>query len=206
MGRHSRPERRIGDGHAQLRKKIPRPRRHADRRRPVRLLGRAVLRRLLRRHHALLRAARHRADRLGRGDRADLEPLADQHRAAGPEVRPRARAAARRRPVAAHHDLRDRRLRLLGAARGGDLPQARHRLARAVRLRLRDPRLRHAGGDPAGAAGRLGPRLPLRHLQPPRLGVERRLPVPALPLQPGAHDRRSRSSSPRRSRCRCTAR
>jgi hypothetical protein len=34
-------------------KEIPRPRRHADRRRPVRLLGRAVLRRLLRRHHDL---------------------------------------------------------------------------------------------------------------------------------------------------------
>ena len=37
--------------------------------------------------------------------------------------------------------------------------------------------------------GRLGTRLPLRHLQPPRLGVEHRLPVPALPLQPGAHAR-----------------
>ena len=37
-----------------------------------------------------------------------------------------------------------RRLRLLGAARGGDLPQARHRLSRAVRLRRRDLRLCHA--------------------------------------------------------------
>ena len=33
----------------------------------------------------------------------------------------------RRRPLADHHHLRDRRLRLLGAARGRDLPQARHR-------------------------------------------------------------------------------
>ncbi len=48
-------------------------------------------------------AARHRADRLGRGARADLEPLADQHRAARPEVRPGAGAAARGRPLAAHH-------------------------------------------------------------------------------------------------------
>ena len=38
--------------------------------------------------------ARHGADRLGRGARADLEPLADQHRAARPELRPGARAAA----------------------------------------------------------------------------------------------------------------
>ena len=39
------------------------------------------------------------------------------------------------------------------------------------------------------ADGCLGARLPVRHLQPSRLGVERRLPVSALPLQPGAHDR-----------------
>ena len=56
-------------------------------------------------------------------------------------------------------DLRDRRVRLLGAARGGDLPQARHGLSRAVRLRHGDLRLCLAGGDPAGAAGRLGTRL-----------------------------------------------
>ena len=37
--------------------------------------------------------------------------------------------------------------------------------------------------------GRLGLRLPLRHHQPSRLGVEHRLPVPALPLQSRAHDR-----------------
>ena len=35
--------------------------------------------------------------------------------------------------------------------------------------------------------GRMGPRLPVRDHEPPRLGVEHRLPVPALPLQPGAH-------------------
>ena len=50
----------IAMAHAELRAKIPRPRRHADRRRPVRLLGRAVLRRLLRRDDDLLRRARHR--------------------------------------------------------------------------------------------------------------------------------------------------
>ena len=119
----------------------------------------------------------------------DVEPVADQHRAAGPEVRPGLRAADGRRAVAAHHRLRDRRLRLLGAARGRDLPQARHRLSRAVRVRRRDLRLRDAGRDPAAAARRLGPRLSLRHHESPRLGVEHRLPVPALPLQPGAHDR-----------------
>ena len=70
-------------------------------------------------------------------------------------------------------------------------------LSRALRLRLRDPRLCHAGGVPAHAAGRLGPWLSLRHLQPSRLGFEHRLPISALPLQPGAHDRRDASSSPR---------
>ena len=114
-------------------------------------------------------------------------PLADQHRAARPQLRPGVRAAARRRAVAAHHHLRARRLRLLGAAPGGDLPQARHGLPRPVRLRRRDLRLCHAGGDPSGADGRLGLRLPLRHHEPSRLGIEHRLPVSALPLQSGAH-------------------
>jgi photosynthetic reaction center L subunit len=41
----------------------------------------------------------------------------------------------------------------------------------------------------ARAAGRVGTRLPVRHPQSSRLGVERRLSVPALPLQPAAHDR-----------------
>jgi hypothetical protein len=39
------------------------------------------------------------------------------------------------RAVADHHDLRARGLRVLGAARGRDLPQARHRAARPDRLR-----------------------------------------------------------------------
>ena len=60
--------------------------------------------------------ARHRDDPLRRRTRADVEPLADQHRAAGPEVRPQARAAERRRPVADHHRLRARRLRQLADA------------------------------------------------------------------------------------------
>ncbi len=63
-----------------------------------------------------------------------------------------------------------------------------------------------AGRDPAGADGRLGIRISLRDHQPSRLGVEHRLPVSAFPLQPGAHDRRDRSSSQRRLRCRCMAR
>ena len=98
-------------------------------------------------------------------------------------------AAAGGRTLADHHGLRARRLRFLGAARGRDLPQARHRLPRAVRLRLRHLRLFHAGRDPPGADGSLGLWLPLRHHQPSRLGIEHRLPVPALPLQSRAYDR-----------------
>ena len=79
---------------------------------------------------------------------------------------------------------------VMGAARGGDLPQTRHGLPRAVRFRRCDLCLRHAGGHPAAAAGRLGTRLPLRHHQPPRLGVEHGLPVSPFPLQSCAHDRR----------------
>ena len=55
--RRTASERRNRHGHAELRKKIPRSRRDAARRRPVRLLGRAVLRRLLRRHDDLLHAS-----------------------------------------------------------------------------------------------------------------------------------------------------
>ena len=55
------------------------------------------------------------------------------------------------------------------------------------------------------ADGRLGPRLSLRHLQPPRLGDQRRLRLLQLPLQPGAHDRDHASSSPPVWRWRCTA-
>ena len=51
-------------------------------------------------------------------------------------------------------------------------------------LRLSDARVL-----PARAPGRLGIRLPVRHHEPSRLGVEHRLPVPALPLQSRAHDR-----------------
>jgi hypothetical protein len=91
--------------------------------------------------------------------------------------------------VADHHDLRGRGLRVLGAARGRDLPQARHGLSRALRLQRRDLRLCHAGGVPPAPDGRLGPRLSLRHLQSPRLGLERGLRLPALPLQPGAYAR-----------------
>ena len=50
--------------------------------------------------------ARHGADRLWRGARPDLEHLADQHRAARPQIRPGAGAAAGRRPLADHHHLR----------------------------------------------------------------------------------------------------
>ena len=82
-----------------------------------------------------------------------------------------------------------RRLCQLGAARGGNLPQAGDGLSCALRLRRRDLCLRDAGRDPADADGGLGLCLPLRHLQPPRLGVEHRLHLRQLPLQPGAHDR-----------------
>ena len=97
--------------------------------------------------------------------------------------------AARRRLLADHHDLRDRGLHFLGAARGRDLPQARHGLPCPLRLRLRDLRLCQSRGDPPVAARSLGVRFPVRHLQPPRLGVEHRLPVSPLPLQSRAHDR-----------------
>ena len=146
-------------------------------------------RRLLRRHHDVLRRPRHAADRLGRlaGPTWNLWQI----NIAPPDLSVRPGLAPLQEgglwqiiTICAH-----RRLRLLGAARGGDLPQARHRLSRAVRLRRRDLRLCDAGRDPPRAAGRLGPRLSLRHHQPSRLGVEHRLPVPALPLQPGAHAR-----------------
>ena len=134
--------------------------------------------------------ARHGADRLRRGARADLEPLADQHRAAGPEVRPGARAAARK--AASGRSSRSARsapscswaLREVEICRklgiGYHVPFA---FGFAIFAYVTLVVIRPA------AAGRLGPRLPLRHLQPPRLGVEHRLPVPALPLQPGAHAR-----------------
>ena len=98
------------------------------------------------------------------------------------------RAAEGRRVVAADHRLRDRRLRLVGAARR---PKSARKLGmglpRPVRVLRRDFRLCHAGGDPARAAGRLGHTASLRHHEPSRLGFEHRLPVPALPLQSGAH-------------------
>ena len=99
------------------------------------------------------------------------------------------RAAEGRRPLADHHGLRARRLRFLGAARGRNLPQARHGLSRAGRLRHGDLRLCRARRDPAGADGRLGLRISLRDPQPSRLGVEHRLSVSALPLQSRAYAR-----------------
>ena len=52
----------------------------------------------------------------------DLEHLADQHRATGPQLRPGLRTrCSGGRAVAADHDLRDRRVRLLAAAAGRDL-------------------------------------------------------------------------------------
>ena len=154
----------------------------------------------------ILRVARHRADHLGRGDGPDLEPLADQHRAARSQIWSGARAAEGRRALADHHRLRDRRLRVMGAAPGRNLPQARHGLSRALRLRLRDLRLCLAGRDPSAAARRLGLRLPLRHHQSSRLGVEHRLPVSAFPLQSRAHDRGDVLLHHDASRLRCTAR
>ena len=54
------------------------------------------------------------ADHLRRGPRPDVERLADQHRAARRQLRARLRADQGRRAVAAHHDVRDRRLRRPG--------------------------------------------------------------------------------------------
>ena len=146
------------------------------------------------------------ADRLGRGNRPDLESVAHQHRAAGPELRPGFRTAARRRALAADHHLRAGRVLLLGAAAGGDRAQAGHGNAYPVRLRLRHPCLFQPGGGPAGADGRLGLRFSLRHHEPSRLGIEHRIPVSAFPLQSGAHDRRHASSLPTAWRWRCTDR
>ncbi|CAA9282187.1 MAG: Photosynthetic reaction center L subunit, partial [uncultured Acetobacteraceae bacterium] len=172
---------------AELRKEVPVARRDAGRGRPVRLLGRTVLRRLLRRHRHLFQPARDRAHLLRRGAPRHRQSLAHQHPAPGLEVRSRLRADQGRRAVAGHHHLRHRSICVLGTAAGGDLAQARHGLPRAHRLQRGHLRVRHAGGYPAGADGRLGARLPVRHLEPPRLGVEHRVPVPAFPLQPGAH-------------------
>ena len=110
--------------------------RHAHRRRPVRLLGRAVLRRILRNHDDLLLLCRHGADRLWR-------------LASGPtwNVWQISIAPPRRSKYGlALAPLQEGGLwqiiticapwcvLLVGASRGRDLPQARHRLSRAVRL------------------------------------------------------------------------
>jgi photosynthetic reaction center L subunit len=66
-------------------KKVPRPRRDADRRRSVRLLGGPFLRGLFRGHDSLFRLAGNNPDLLGRGHAGHVQPLDDQHRAARPE-------------------------------------------------------------------------------------------------------------------------
>jgi hypothetical protein len=91
-----------------------------------------------------------------------------------------------RRAVADHHHLRHRRLRVVGAREV--------EISRKLGMGLHVP---FAFGVAIFAYVTLvvirpfllgaGARFPLRHSQSPRLGVERRLPVPALPLQPGAH-------------------
>jgi hypothetical protein len=52
---------------------------------------------------AFFALARHRADRLWRRARADLESLADQHQSARRQIRPVVGAAARRAALADHH-------------------------------------------------------------------------------------------------------
>jgi hypothetical protein len=92
--------------------------------------------------------------------------------------------------VAAHHHLRDRRLRAHGRC-------ARSRSAASSASAITCP---FAFGVAIFAyvtlvvirpvlLGAWGHGFPVRDHEPPRLGVEHRLPVPALPLQPGAHDR-----------------
>ena len=171
-------------------KKVSRPRWHADRRRSVRFLVRSVLRGLLRRHDDLLR--RHSArccacgarrwDRRGTCGRSSLRhPISSYGLVLAPLREGRA--------VADHHAVCHRRLRQLGAPPGGDQSQARHGDAHPLGVRRRGAGLRHAGRDPAAAARRVGTWLPVRHLLAPRLGVERGVPVPPLPLQSRAHDR-----------------
>jgi photosynthetic reaction center L subunit len=119
----------------------------------------------------------------------DVQSLDDQHRAARPELRSGPCAARRgRADWQIITVLRDRRLRVVDARQveisrklgmGYHVPFAFGVAIFAyVTLVVIRPSCSARGGT-----------VPLRHLQPPRLGVERRLPVPALPLQPGAHDR-----------------
>ena len=105
------------------------------------------------------------------------------------ELRSGLRAARGRRALATGDGVRHRRLPELGAPPGRDQPQARHGAAHSLGVRRGGVRVRDAGGVPPAAARRLGTRLPLRHFLAPRLGLERGVPVPPLPLQSGAHDR-----------------
>ena len=80
-------------------------------------------------------------------------------------------------------------VQFLGVARSRDLPKARHGLSCSVCVQRGDLRLCFAGRYPPDPDGRLGLRISLWHFEPSRLGVEHRLPVSALPLQPGPHAR-----------------
>ena len=98
----------------------------------------------------------HRADLLRSLAGPDLEPVADLHRSAGPALRPGARAA-KEGGIWQVIGVRARSVRIVGAARGGDMPQARHRLSRAGRLRLRDLRLFHRWSSSARCCSVVGP-------------------------------------------------
>ena len=181
---------RCGHGAAELRAKIPGQGWHADRRRPVRLLGRAVLRRVFRRHHRDHRVAGHGAHLLRGVAGTDLEPVAHQHRAA----RSSAMAWASRRCAKADSG------RSSPSARSGRSSSWALREVEICRKLGMGYHVPFAYGFAIFAyvslvvirplaARRLGLRLPVRHLQPPRLGVEHRLPISPLPLQSRAHDR-----------------
>ena len=174
-------------GDAQLRKKISRPRRHAARRRSVRFLGGAVLRRLLRRDDvffALLGTVL-----LVWG--AAIGPTWNlwQINIAPPDLEYGLGLA----PLREGGLWQLITICALGAFVSWALREVE--ICRKLGIGFHVPfafgfailAYVTLGGDPAAAAGRVGQRLSLRHLQPPRLGVEHGLPVPALPLQPGAH-------------------
>ena len=82
--------------------------------------------------------------------------------------------------MATDHRLRHWIVRVLGPAGGRDLPQAGDGLACPGGLCDGDPGLRQPASDTPAADGCLGPRVPVRHLQPSGLGQQHSLPVPVL--------------------------
>jgi hypothetical protein len=118
---------------------------------------------------------------------SDLQYLADQHRSPGSQLRLGMAPLDQGGLWQSLPSARYRRVRFLGASRGRNLPQARDRLPRSLRIRLRHRRLLHARGDSPDPDGCMGSWIPLRNPESFGLGLECGLPIPALPLQPGPH-------------------